>query len=491
MAGRDVPFRGRRQPGIDIDAAFGHPAELDRRAEFAPDRARPCRNESFGPGIAMRAADRDRPRLAARRASAGTNRLDQRLAMAERQPFRAAADNAAPDQPERGRADDAEQRRPVGYERQIDGEFVAAGDEFLGAVERIDQEETFLIGRRGLRGALFRQRRYAGRHPGKAVGDDSVGRQIGLRYRRSVGLAVDLHGGTVDGEDGRTRPDQDVSQRFDQRCCGIAVEWTCLIHGLSLFAVRAALPLPPRAGSRGLRSVSNRQTRVIRNCPPAICDQEPMMSGTSSPGPAPDALELAALLCSRVCHDLISPVGAIVNGLEVLDDNPKPEDREFALDLICKSARTASARLQFCRLAFGAAGSAGAQIDLGDAQNMARGHLEDGKTRITWNLPRVLLPKNKVKLLLNMMVIAQQTIPRGGMLTVDAVGEGEGSGFRVSASGLNARLPQNIAELLSSGSRSAIDAHAVQPYYTRLLAQACGLKVVLAPEGEAVVVTAS
>src|ERR1700736_5635085 len=139
-----------------------------------------------------------------------------------------------------------------------------------------------------------------------------------------------------------------------------------------------------------------------------------LMSGHSSPGPAPDALELAALLCSRVCHDLISPVGTIVNGLEVLDDNPKPEDREFALDLIRKSAKTASARLQFCRLAFGAAGSSGAQIDLGDAQNMAKGHLEDAKTTIAWNLPRVLLPKNKVKLLLNMMVIAQQTIPRGG-----------------------------------------------------------------------------
>ena len=175
------------------------------------------------------------------------------------------------------------------------------------------------------------------------------------------------------------------------------------------------------------------------------------MSGTSSPGPAPDALELAALLCSRVCHDLISPVGAIVNGLEVLDDNPKPDDREFALDLIRKSAKTASARLQFCRLAFGAAGSSGAQIDLGDAQTMARGHLEDGKTTIAWNLPRVLLPKNRVKLLLNMMVIAQQTIPRGGVLTVDPIGEGEAIGFRVTASGLNARMPQNIADLLSCG----------------------------------------
>jgi len=215
------------------------------------------------------------------------------------------------------------------------------------------------------------------------------------------------------------------------------------------------------------------------------------MSGTASPGPAPDTLELAALLCSRVCHDLISPVGAIVNGLEVLDDNPKPDDREFALDLIRKSAKTASARLQFCRLAFGAAGSAGAQIDLGDAQAMARGHIEDGKTSIVWNLPHVLLPKNRVKLLLNMMVIAQQTIPRGGVLTVDAIGEGETMGFRITATGLNARLPQNIADLLSPSHGASVDAHAVQPYYTRLLAQACGLKVTLALEGEAVVVTAS
>jgi histidine phosphotransferase ChpT len=224
------------------------------------------------------------------------------------------------------------------------------------------------------------------------------------------------------------------------------------------------------------------------------------MSGTPIPAsepevpaafPVPDSLELAALLCSRVCHDLISPVGAIVNGLEVLDDSPKPEDREFALDLIRKSAKTASARLQFCRLAFGAAGSAGAQIDLGDALNMARGHLEDDKTKIEWNLPRVLMPKNRAKLLLNMLVIAQQTIPRGGVLTVDPIGEGEAMAFRVAATGLNARTPHNVVEMLSAGPKNAIDAHAVQPYYTRLLAEACGLRVSLAPDGDAVVVTAS
>ncbi|MCA6123939.1 histidine phosphotransferase [Bradyrhizobium sp. WSM 1704] len=215
------------------------------------------------------------------------------------------------------------------------------------------------------------------------------------------------------------------------------------------------------------------------------------MSGTSSPGPAPDALELAALLCSRVCHDLISPVGAIVNGLEVLDDNPKPEDRDFALDLIRKSAKTASARLQFCRLAFGAAGSSGAQIDLGDAQTMAKGHLEDGKLTLSWNLPRLLLPKNRVKLLLNMLVIAQQTIPRGGTLTIDPVGEGETMSFRITSAGLNARVPQNIVDLLGGTSSNTVDAHAVQPHYTRLLAEACGLKVTLVLDGDKVVVAAA
>ena len=150
------------------------------------------------------------------------------------------------------------------------------------------------------------------------------------------------------------------------------------------------------------------------------------MSGSSI-----EALDLAALLCSRVCHDLISPVGAIVNGLEVLEEDKDEETQTFALDLIKKSANTASAKLQFCRIAFGAAGSAGAQIDTGDAEKMSRGFLEDDKTKLAWNLPRVLLAKNRVKLLLNMLLIAGQAIPRGGQLTVDPVGEGDTMGFKV------------------------------------------------------------
>jgi histidine phosphotransferase ChpT len=204
-----------------------------------------------------------------------------------------------------------------------------------------------------------------------------------------------------------------------------------------------------------------------------------------------EALDLAALLCSRVCHDLISPVGAIVNGLEVLEEAKDEETKNFALDLIRKSANTASAKLQFCRIAFGAAGSAGAQIDLGDAQTTARGFLEDDKTKLAWNLPRELLAKNKVKLLLNMLLIAGQTIPRGGQLTVDPIGSGEAMGFKVSAAGTNAKFLPAVPLLLSGDNGGeAVDAHRIQPFYAALLAKACGLKASMVMDGAAVVVAA-
>jgi histidine phosphotransferase ChpT len=203
-----------------------------------------------------------------------------------------------------------------------------------------------------------------------------------------------------------------------------------------------------------------------------------------------DALDLAALLCSRVCHDLISPVGAIVNGLEVYDEDNDEATKVFALELIKKSAKSASARLQFCRLAFGAAGSAGAEIDLGDAENMARGFIEDEKVKLTWNLQRLLLPKNRVKLLLNMLIIAGQAIPRGGTLTVDSVGTGPTMSFRITAAGLNARVPPAAPGLLAGGT-GEVDAHAIQPFYTGLLARSCGLTVTVAAEGETIVVQAT
>jgi histidine phosphotransferase ChpT len=204
-----------------------------------------------------------------------------------------------------------------------------------------------------------------------------------------------------------------------------------------------------------------------------------------------EALDLAALLCSRVCHDLISPVGAIVNGLEVLEEEKDEATKEFALSLIKKSAGTASAKLQFCRIAFGAAGSAGAQIDLGDAETIARGFLEDDKTKLAWNLPRALSPKNRVKLLLNMLVIAGQTIPRGGRISVEPIGSGDSMGFRISAAGINAKVPPAVPSLLTGeGSGEGLDAHRIQPFYAGLLAKACGIKATVTMDGETVVMTA-
>ncbi len=210
------------------------------------------------------------------------------------------------------------------------------------------------------------------------------------------------------------------------------------------------------------------------------------MSGTPI-----EALDLAALLCSRVCHDLISPVGAIVNGLEVLEEAKDEETKTFAMELIKKSANNASAKLQFCRIAFGAAGSAGSQIDLGDAQTVARGFLEDEKTKLAWNLPRVLLVKNRVKLLLNMLLIAGQAIPRGGQLTVDPIGEGENLGFKVTAAGTNAKILATTPPLLA-GEHGAepLNAHHIQPFYAGMLARACGMTTSMVLEGDAVVVAA-
>jgi len=204
-----------------------------------------------------------------------------------------------------------------------------------------------------------------------------------------------------------------------------------------------------------------------------------------------EGLDLAALLCSRVCHDLISPVGAIVNGLEVLEEEKDESTKQFALDLIKKSSRTASAKLQFCRIAFGAAGSAGAQIDTGDAESISRGFFEDDKTKLTWNLPRVLMAKNRVKLLLNMLILAGQTIPRGGTLTVDPVGSGDAMSFSIRAAGTNAKISPTVLPLLKGEPAEGVDAHKIQPFYAGLLARDCGLNVTMTAEADTVTVAAN
>jgi len=196
-------------------------------------------------------------------------------------------------------------------------------------------------------------------------------------------------------------------------------------------------------------------------------------------------LDLAALLCSKVCHDIISPVGAITNGLEVLDEDGGEDMREFAMDLIHKSARQASAKLQFARLAFGAAGSAGAEVDLADAENVATGYMAGEKADLTWSAPRLLVPKNKVKLLLNLVLIALSAIPRGGMIDVTYEGDAASPVITLRASGPHARIPPGVEDLLAGQSTDgSADAHSIQQVYAGMLARASGMSISVTEDNE-------
>jgi histidine phosphotransferase ChpT len=196
-------------------------------------------------------------------------------------------------------------------------------------------------------------------------------------------------------------------------------------------------------------------------------------------------LDLAALLCSRVCHDIISPVGAIANGLELMDDpDVDAEMKSTALDMVRSSAKTATAKLKFCRIAFGASGSAGAQIDLGEAGETAKAFVGDEKIKLDWQAPRENRPKAEVKLLLNMLMLAMAGIPRGGVVTVAV----NGRSFSVKAHGERAKVPTAMADVLTgAASLDTLDARMVQPYYAKQLAQSAGLSLSMALAGEDVV----
>ncbi|WOS62186.1 histidine phosphotransferase ChpT [Sinorhizobium fredii] len=198
--------------------------------------------------------------------------------------------------------------------------------------------------------------------------------------------------------------------------------------------------------------------------------------------------DLAALLCSRVCHDIISPVGAINNGLELLDEGGADAD---AMDLIRTSALNASVRLKFARLAFGASGSVGASIDTGEAEKAAKDFAAaEKKTEVNWGGPRAIIAKNRVKLLLNLFLIAYGAIPRGGSIDITLENPELDAVFTLVAKGRMMRVPPKLTELLSGTPEEAVDAHSIQPYYTVLLAEEAGMAIEVASTGEAIVFTA-
>ena len=207
--------------------------------------------------------------------------------------------------------------------------------------------------------------------------------------------------------------------------------------------------------------------------------------------PTLSALDLAALLASRVCHDIISPVGALANGLEVLEEDQGEDMHAFAMELINKSARSASAKLKFSRLAFGASGSAGAHIDTGEAEEVVRLYMEGEKADLTWTGTRSLVPKNRVKLLLNLVLLAIGAVPRGGTINIELIGEGDGATFNIRCVGPKARVPAEFVGMLNGVVDEEITAHGVQPYYTILLANETGLSLSATTDGEDIVLAAA
>ena len=198
-------------------------------------------------------------------------------------------------------------------------------------------------------------------------------------------------------------------------------------------------------------------------------------------GLAMNDLEFAALLVSRVCHDLVSPVGAVVNGLEVLEDETDLAMRADALRLVAASAEQAAARLQFARIAFGAAGSAGAELDLAEVGRIMAGLLKGGKVELVWRAPALNWPKDWAKLLMNAVLAAADCLPRGGKVTVETEGDGRSPRFKVAATGMVARLSSEAERALSGEPAGMLDGRSIQPYLTYQLAQGLNAGLVVTP----------
>lgn len=165
-----------------------------------------------------------------------------------------------------------------------------------------------------------------------------------------------------------------------------------------------------------------------------------------------NAVDLASLLCSRLCHDLLSPVGALNNGIELLADEQDPEMRERCLELLAESARASANKLKFFRLAFGAAGGFGDEIDTHEARTALEGiYGPDKRTELGWMVADDKLPKGAVKLLLNLAMIAGDALVRGGRLDVGAERRDGALEMVIRAEGPRILLDPKLRETIVAG----------------------------------------
>ena len=191
---------------------------------------------------------------------------------------------------------------------------------------------------------------------------------------------------------------------------------------------------------------------------------EPLMKLTAS--------NLAALLCARICHDLVSPVGALTAALEVFSDDDSMDMRDDAMELIKLSAGQASAKLQFLRLAFGAGGSAPGIISCEELKKLSMDVFDGGKVEFNWDVEADGLDKSGARILLNLVMLGMQVIPRGGTMLVQATKDDSNTDIKLTCTGMKARLEPNIVKTLAGGApEDGFDGRSVQPFYTGMIAR--------------------
>ncbi|MEO9469308.1 histidine phosphotransferase family protein [Parasphingorhabdus sp.] len=160
-------------------------------------------------------------------------------------------------------------------------------------------------------------------------------------------------------------------------------------------------------------------------------------------------LDIAALLCSKLCHDLLSPVGAINNGLELLEDETDPEMQDRCMELLADSAAASANKLKYFRLAFGAAGGFGEDVDPAEAKQLVESLVgNQEKIALGWAVQSATLPKKAIKILLNLALIAREALVRGGRLDIGAEAGDQGIEVVVRAEGTKIALDEGIRAAL-------------------------------------------
>lgn len=187
--------------------------------------------------------------------------------------------------------------------------------------------------------------------------------------------------------------------------------------------------------------------------------------------------DLAAMLCGRVCHDLISPISALTTALEVLDDEDNADMHDHAIDLIKLSARKASAQLQFLRLAFGSGSSAPSVVALEVLKTLTAGIYDDSKHEISWNSNVDGVDKTGARLILNMIMLSVSTVPLGGSLTIN-INQGAQLDMSIVANGRKARIPEAVSLPLAGQSpEDGFDGKSIQSFYAMLMAREQGGRI--------------